>query len=82
MLLSVCPYTHLWDVIKKSVKERKFSPAARQGFFIMLLGICCPLFWGALFTGVRGDELKFHAIHSSIVAGIGLIIMVAGLKKK
>jgi phosphoglycerol transferase MdoB-like AlkP superfamily enzyme len=74
-------YTHLWEVIKKSVKERKFSSAARQGLFIMLLGICCPIFWYALFTGASAQELKFHATHSSIVAGIGLIIMIVGLKK-
>ena len=82
MFLSICPYTHLWEVIKKSVRERKFSPAARQGLFIMLLGICCPIFWYALFTGASVDELKIHATHSAIVAGIGLLILIVGLIKK
>jgi len=81
MLLSICPYTHLWDVIKTSVKKRKFTAFARQGALIMLLGFCCPFFWIALFSGASGAELKFHATHSAIVAGIGLVIMVLGLRK-
>jgi len=81
ILLSACPYTHLWDVIKTSIKKRKFTAASRQGLFIMLLGVCCPLFWIALFSGASGAELKFHATHSASVAGIGLVIMILGLKK-
>ena len=82
MLLSICPYTYLWDVIKTSVQQRKFTAGARQGALIMLLGIFCPIFWYALFTGASVQELKFHATHSAIVAGIGLVIMIAGLVKK
>jgi hypothetical protein len=82
MLLNVCPYTHLWGVIKTSVKERQFPAAARPGLLIFLLGLCCPIFWVALFSGASGAELKFHATHSAIVAGIGLVIMISGIIKK
>jgi hypothetical protein len=81
-ILFFCAYTHLWNVIKKSVKERKLPAAARPGAMIFLLGIFCPLFWIALFSGARGAALSMHAIHSGIVAGIGLVIMIAGLFQK
>jgi hypothetical protein len=81
MLLKACPYTHLWLVIKTSISERKFPAAARQGAFITLLGIFCPIFWIALFTGASAEDLKFHATHSGIVALIGVVVMVAGLMK-
>jgi hypothetical protein len=45
MLLSVCPYTHLWEVIKTSVKKRKLTATMRSGLLIFLLGLCCPIFW-------------------------------------
>jgi hypothetical protein len=82
MLLSVCPYTHLWRVIKTSIAERKLPAATRQGAFITLLGIFCPIFWVALFTGASASELKFHAIHSGIVVLIGVVLMISGLMKK
>ena len=82
MLLNICPYTHLWRVIKVSIAERKFPAAARTGAIITLLGICCPLFWIALFTGANAEELKFHATHSGIVALIGLALTIAGFIKK
>ena len=82
-LLNICPYTHLWDVIKTAVREREFpNSAAKQGAIVMLLGICCPLFWVSLFRGASAAELRFNAIHSGIVALLGLVIMIAGFLKK
>ena len=82
LLLNICPYTHLWRVIKKSVKERKLPAAARQGSYIFLLGLLCPFFWIALLKGASPEELRFHATHSGIVALIGLVSMVMGLLKE
>jgi len=82
LILNICPYTHLWRVIKKAVKECKLPAAARQGSYIFLLGLLCPFFWIALFRGASPEELRFHATHSGIVALIGLVIMIRGLIKE
>jgi len=81
-LLNICPYTHLIRVIKATVRERKFpNTAARQGAIIMVIGICCPIFWISLITGATTETLRFNAIHSGIIALIGLGIMIAGFLK-
>ena len=81
-LLNICPYTHLLRVIKTTVKERKFpNTAAKQGATIMVIGLCCPIFWISLIAGASIETLRFNAIHSGIVALIGLAIMIAGFLK-
>ena len=81
-LMNICPYTHLIRVIRTTVKERKFpNSAAKQGAIIMVVGICCPIFWISLITGASLATLRFNAIHSGIVALIGLAIMIAGFLK-
>ena len=79
MLLSVCPYTHLWEVVKTSVKKRKLTATMRSGLLIFLLGLCCPLFWIALISGASRSELLMHGTHSGIVAGMGLFLIVIEL---
>jgi ABC-type antimicrobial peptide transport system permease subunit len=82
-VLDICPYTHLFSVIKTAAKERKFpNAAAKQGAIIMLLGICCPIFWLALINGASVEELRFHATHSGVVALLGLVIMIVGFLSK
>ncbi len=80
-LLNLCPYKHIYAVVKQTIKEGRLPPSAKSGAMITLLGIFCPIFWVALFSGVRGGELLFHAAHSSIVAGIGFVLMIQGLLK-
>ena len=81
-LLNICPYTHLIRVIRTAVKEHKFpNTAARQGATIMVIGLCCPIFWISLIAGASADTLRFNAIHSGIFALIGLFIMIAGFLK-
>ena len=82
-LLNICPYTHLIRVIRTAVKERKFpNTAARQGAILMVIGLCCPIFWISLIAGASADTLRFNAMHSGIFALIGLVIMIAGFIKK
>ncbi|WP_417240429.1 hypothetical protein [Celeribacter halophilus] len=80
-LLNLCPYTHLWRAGKRAVVERKLPDSARPGAFVTLLGLFCPFFWLALFTGASRSELTFHAIHSGVVMLIGVILLVIGLAK-
>jgi len=82
MLLSICPYTHLWRAIKVAIAERRLPAAARTGALIFLLGVFCPIFWVAYFSGASAGELKFHATHSAIFALVGLAMMISGLLKK
>jgi len=80
-LLNLCPYTHLWRAIKRVVKERALPKSARTGANIALLGLLCPFFWIALFSGASTGELIFHACHSAAVFLIGVIMLLAALIK-
>jgi hypothetical protein len=82
LLLCICPYTHLWDVVKTSVKKRKLTATMRSGVLIFLLGLCCPIFWVALFSGASHSELMMHGTHSAIVAGMGLFLIIIELITK
>ncbi|WP_087024946.1 hypothetical protein [Thaumasiovibrio subtropicus] len=81
-ITNLCPYKHIFQLVKTAIKERKMPQSARSGFMIAMLGLFCPLFWIALFTGASGKELLFHATHSGLVISIGLVIMVQGLLKE
>jgi len=80
VLMRFCAYTHLWQVLKFSFKERRLPESAKQGVFIALLGFFCPIFWFALLTGASKGELIFHACHSGLVFFIGLVLIVKALK--
>ena len=82
-LLNICPYTHLFRVVKTSICERKFpNNAAKQGAIIMIIGILCPIFWISLFSGASAEVVRFNATHSGAVALIGMVIMIIGFLKK
>lgn len=81
-LMTYCPYTRLWGVTRDVITTKKLPESARPGALIALLGLFCPLFWIALFTGASRSELMFHATHSGVVCGIGLLLMIAGWRKE
>ena len=81
-LLNLCPYTHLWRAMKRVVAERKLPSSARTGASIALLGLFCPFFWIALFTGASREELIFHGCHSGLVFLIGLVLMLNALARQ
>jgi len=76
-LASLCAYTHLWQIIK----ARQLPDSAKPGLTIALLGLFCPFFWIALFTGASKAELTFHACHSGLVFCIGMVLMLKGLRQ-
>ncbi|MDF7801667.1 hypothetical protein P4C99_19470 [Pontiellaceae bacterium B1224] len=76
-----CAYKHLYTVISTLIRGGKMSDQTRAGRNIALLGLFCPFFWIALFTGVHGKELALHAAHSGIVFFIGLSIVIVSLIK-
>lgn len=76
-LTSLCAYTHLWRLIR----ERRLPDSAKPGVTIALLGLFCPFFWIALFTGASRAELTFHACHSGLVCAIGIVLMLKGLRQ-
>lgn len=77
-----CAYSHMFKVLSILKNGEDMSSQMRTGRNIALLGIFCPLFWYALFTGASTSELIFHATHSSIVFLIGVVIIFVSLKKK
>ncbi|WP_168199271.1 hypothetical protein [Pseudorhodobacter turbinis] len=81
-LLNLCPYTHLWRAGRRMITDRKLPESARPGACIALLGLFCPLFWIALFSGAGKGELIFHAIHSGVVFLIGIVMLLVGLAKE
>lgn len=77
-----CAYSHMYKVFSALIKGGDISDKTRTGRNIALLGIFCPFFWFALFTGASRTELAFHATHSGIVFFIGIVIMFGSLKQK
>ncbi|PMH44871.1 hypothetical protein BCU68_12060 [Vibrio sp. 10N.286.49.B3] len=77
-----CAYSHMFKVLSTLVKGGDISDQTKTGRSIALLGIFCPFFWFALFTGASKGELAFHATHSSVVFFIGLGVMFVSLKSK
>lgn len=81
-LLNLCPYTHAWRAFRRMVAERKLPESARPGASVALLGLFCPFFWIALFSGASKAELIFHATHSGVVILIGVVLLLIGLAKE
>ncbi len=81
-LCDFCAYRHLYSVLSSLRKGGKMSEQVRAGRNIALLGVFCPIFWFALFSGAPAATLRFHMAHSGIVFFIGLTIMIAGLIKQ
>ncbi|CAM4005419.1 hypothetical protein [Vibrio neonatus] len=77
-----CAYSHMFKVFRALIKGGDISDQTRTGRNIALLGIFCPFFWYALFTGASRGELAFHAMHSGVVFLIGIAIMFVGLRQK
>lgn len=77
-LIRLCPYTHLWRVLRGMVAQRHLPESARPGACIALLGLFCPFFWIALLSGASKGEVMFHALHSGVVVCIGIALCLAG----
>lgn len=77
-----CAYSHMYHVCRVLLKGGEICEQTRAGRNIALLGLFCPFFWYALFTGASKGELLFHATHSSVVFFIGIGIMFVSLKHK
>ncbi|MDV7105750.1 hypothetical protein R3X26_15195 [Vibrio sp. TH_r3] len=76
-----CAYSHMFNVFSILLSGGDISEQTRTGRNIALLGVFCPFFWYALFTGASKAELIFHATHSSVVFLIGMVIMLLSMKK-
>ena len=77
-----CAYTHIFKVFLILLNGGDLSEQTRTGRNIALLGLLCPFFWYALFTGASKTELIFHATHSGVVFLIGIVIMFFSIIKK
>lgn len=85
-LISCCPYTMLGKKILRFLRgetgtlhdpltnrELYLQGQVKIGFGIILIGVFCPFFWFAFFTGAQGNDLMFNAVHSGIVILFGLL---------
>jgi len=77
-----CAYSQMYRLLLILFNGGEWSEQTKIGRNIALLGIFCPFFWFALFSGADSSELAFHACHSSIVFLIGVVIMIVSLTKK
>ncbi|OBT12171.1 hypothetical protein A9264_03275 [Vibrio sp. UCD-FRSSP16_10] len=77
-----CAYSHMFKVLSALINGGDISDQTRAGRNIALLGLFCPFFWYALFTGANKAELTFHALHSGVVFLIGIVIMFFSLRHK
>lgn len=85
-LISCCPYTMLAKKVLRYLRGETGTPQEqlsnreiylrsniRIGYGIILIGIFCPFFWFAFFSGAQGNDLMFNAVHSGIVIVFGLL---------
>lgn len=77
-----CAYSHIYKVVAEIINGKKLSEETKTGRNIALLGIFCPFFWFALISGADASTIAFHAVHSSVVFLIGVVIMVISLIHK
>ncbi|MEN6341647.1 MAG: hypothetical protein ABFC89_03715 [Methanospirillum sp.] len=59
---------------RRGNREQEYRTTIKLGLGIMLFGLFCPIFWGSYLLGVTGDDLKWNAIHSGLVALAGLLL--------
>ncbi len=91
-VLSACPYTLLlralirWGGImlgreasRNEVPDRRLADGVVTGRNIMLIGVFCPFFWLSLLSGAGRDQIRLNAIHSGVVAFLGLVWMAKSM---
>lgn len=81
-VLECCPYRHLYRMLSTLIRGGKMTEQVRTGRNIALLGLFCPFFWFALFSGASRSALLLHASHSGIVFLAGVCILIVGLIKQ
>ena len=77
-----CAYSHIYRVFTNLIRGDKLSEQGKVGRNIALLGIFCPFFWYALFSGAQKSTVILHATHSGIVFLLGVVIMVFSFLQK
>ena len=77
-----CAYSQIYRLILLRYKKVEYSELTKIGRNIALLGLFCPFFWFALFSGADPSVITFHAYHSSIVFIIGIIIIIISATRK
>jgi hypothetical protein len=81
-LSQLCAYTHLFKVFLVLWNHQAMSEQTKAGRNIALLGLFCPFFWYALFTGASKEVVIMHATHSGIVLLIGIVIIFVSIRKQ
>ena len=56
--------------------EKLYRDGITLGRNIALIGFFCPIFWISLIMGAEESTIVFNLIHSGIVFGIGLLVML------
>ena len=90
-IITACPYAIVGRNIlrnKESIElkgghiatsqEQQILQKVKLGRNIALIGVFCPFFWMALFSGASRDVVYFNAMHSGIVIAIGYVILIKG----
>lgn len=90
-IIAACPYAIVGKKVlgnKKSTedkgqliaihREQQIIQRVKLGRNIALIGVFCPFFWIALFSGASQNVVYFNAMHSGIVIAIGYVILIKG----
>lgn len=88
-VVAACPYTIVGKKIfgnkersddknpyLMNFQEQIIIKRIKLGRNIALIGVFCPLFWIALFSGASWDMVAFNGIHSGIVIALGYVILI------
>ncbi len=57
-------------------KLQKFQNGIKTGRNIALIGVFCPFLWYSILTRQSADLTLLHAIHSGIIVGLGLLVLL------
>jgi len=89
-IVKACPYTLIGrkcvDVVKgkakshtnKNLNDRilSFKLGIKTGRNISLVGVFCPILWYSILSGSSKRFIELNLIHSAIIAGLGLLVML------
>lgn len=57
----------------------KYRNGIKMGRNVALIGLFCPFLWYSILSGKSMDFIVLNLIHSGIIAGIGLLLVVVNM---
>ncbi|MDW7692645.1 hypothetical protein R9C00_12080 [Flammeovirgaceae bacterium SG7u.111] len=87
-IINACPYSIAGKKCLQAIKGNKidkkgnnhkilrYKKGIKTGANILLIGVFCPFLWYSILAGQSKDLICLNVLHSGIIAGIGVLIVV------